>query len=109
MAKQSPHTQWSGCPSCKPYKDKRRGQADRKPWSELRWLGKNRRLSRHEVGGPETAQSHAGEDECFVPTAPVPDPKSQASNLYEMADPYKEASKCRRHAKWLNVNTHNGK
>ena len=96
MAKQSPHTQWSGCPSCKPYKDKRRGQAERKPWSELRWLGKNRRLNRHEVDDPETAQSQAGEGELFAPTAPVPDPKTCASNLNEMADPYKEASKRRR-------------
>jgi hypothetical protein len=35
---------------CKPYKFKDAGQANRKPWAELRTLGKKRRISRHELG-----------------------------------------------------------
>lgn len=34
---------------CKDYKFKDLGQARRKPFSELRALGKKRRISRHEI------------------------------------------------------------
>jgi hypothetical protein len=50
MAKQSPHKQWNGCQLCKPHKNHWSGQARRKPWAELRWLGKRRRVSRHDLG-----------------------------------------------------------
>ena len=50
MAKQSSHTRWKGCAMCKPYKFKDHGQAERKPWAELRYLGKRKRVSRHDLG-----------------------------------------------------------
>ena len=46
----SPHTQRKGCPLCKPHKDAVNGQAYRKPASELRRIGKKRRVSRHDLG-----------------------------------------------------------
>lgn len=49
MTKQSPHKTWKGCPLCKPHKDKALGQRARKPWSELRKIGKLRRISRHDL------------------------------------------------------------
>ena len=50
MAKQSPHKQWKGCRLTKPHKHRANGQASRKPFSELRYLGKYRRVSRHDLG-----------------------------------------------------------
>ena len=50
MAKQSPHKQWKGCRVCKPHKHRVNGQAARKPLAELRFLGKVRRVSRHDLG-----------------------------------------------------------
>ena len=50
MAKQSPHKTWKGCQACKPHKNWAYGQAACKPLSELRRLGKSRRVSRHELG-----------------------------------------------------------
>jgi hypothetical protein len=50
MAKQSPHTQRKGCGLCKPHKHGANGQSVRKPFSELRRLGKVRRVSRHDLG-----------------------------------------------------------
>jgi len=50
MAKQSPHKQWKGCRMCKPHKDRAHGQAIRKPISELRKLGRVRRVGRHDLG-----------------------------------------------------------
>jgi len=49
MAKQSPHTQRKGCGLCKPHKHRGGGPARRKTWAELRWLGKARRITRHEL------------------------------------------------------------
>ncbi len=46
----SPHRQQKGCPLCKPHKNRRDGQAVRKPFSELRKLGKRRRVSRRDLG-----------------------------------------------------------
>lgn len=40
---------WKGCQLCKPYKFKDAGQAERKPWAELRAMGKRRRVSRHDI------------------------------------------------------------
>ena len=40
----------SGCPMCKPNKYRQQGQAERKPWAELRYLGKRKRVSRHDLG-----------------------------------------------------------
>lgn len=34
---------------CKGYKHRDAGQSVRKPWSELRKIGKKRRVSRHDV------------------------------------------------------------
>lgn len=39
-----------GCPMCKSYKFKDGSQSSRKPFSELRSIGKSRRVSRHDVG-----------------------------------------------------------
>lgn len=39
-----------GCGMCKFYKFKDHGQSIRKPWAELRKLGKSKRVSRHEIG-----------------------------------------------------------
>jgi len=39
-----------GCPMCKYYKHMDHGQAIRKPFSELRKIGKTRRVSRHDLG-----------------------------------------------------------
>lgn len=50
MAKQSPHKTWKGCQLCKPHKNRANGQSIRKPTSELRRLGKVRRVSRHDLG-----------------------------------------------------------
>jgi hypothetical protein len=50
MAKQSPHTRWKGCRTCKVHKFKDAGQSMRKPRAELRRLGKVRRVSRHDLG-----------------------------------------------------------
>jgi hypothetical protein len=50
MAKQSPHKQWKGCRLTKPNKHRVNGQAARKPLAELRFLGKVRRVSRHDLG-----------------------------------------------------------
>jgi hypothetical protein len=49
----SPHRRWKGCQLCKPYKFRDLGQAERKPWSELRKLGKRRRVARHDLRGEE--------------------------------------------------------
>jgi hypothetical protein len=54
MAKQSPHKQWKGCRLCKPHKHRGNGQAVRKPANELRYLGKSRRVSRHDLGAEAT-------------------------------------------------------
>lgn len=35
---------------CKPHKQAKNGQAARKPWPELRKIGKKRRVSRHDLG-----------------------------------------------------------
>lgn len=39
-----------GCAMCNPNKFKDNSQSARKPWSELRRLGKLRRVSRHDHG-----------------------------------------------------------
>lgn len=39
-----------GCHLCKPHKHRDAGQSHRKPFGELRRLGKLRRVSRHELG-----------------------------------------------------------
>ena len=39
-----------GCAMCKPYKFLDAPQAQRKPWAELRYLGKRKRVSRHDLG-----------------------------------------------------------
>lgn len=41
---------WKGCQLCKPHKHAANGQAIRKPWRDLRILGKKRRVSRHDLG-----------------------------------------------------------
>jgi len=46
----SPHSQAKGCGLCKPHKHSGNGQAVRKPWGELRQIGKVRRVSRHDMG-----------------------------------------------------------
>lgn len=46
---QSTHRRWSGCPICKSYKHRDAGQSVRKPFSELRKIGKLRRVSRHDI------------------------------------------------------------
>lgn len=46
---QSPHRRWSGCQLCKSYKFRDAGQSERKPFSELRKIGKLRRVSRHDL------------------------------------------------------------
>lgn len=54
MAKQSPHTRWKGCcMMCSIHRDA--GQAARKPWPELRRIGKARRVTRHDLGDAATA------------------------------------------------------
>lgn len=53
MAKQSPHVQWKGCLVCKPHKHRGQGQSARKALAELRWLGKVRRVGRHDLGADE--------------------------------------------------------
>ena len=50
MTKLSTHKRWKGCAMCKGYKFRDLGQAQRKPWSELRRLGKSRRVTRHDLG-----------------------------------------------------------
>jgi len=45
-----PHRRLKGCALCKPYKMRTEGQAKRKPWAELRALGKRRRVARHDLG-----------------------------------------------------------
>lgn len=44
------HRRWKGCPLCKPHKHAGNGQADRKTRTDLRQLGKVRRVRRHELG-----------------------------------------------------------
>lgn len=39
-----------GCHPCKPHKHRDAGQSHRKPFGELRRLGKLRRVSRHDLG-----------------------------------------------------------
>lgn len=46
----SPHRRWKGCPVCKPSKFKDHGRAVRDPFRYLRWLGKKKRVSRHDIG-----------------------------------------------------------
>lgn len=41
--------QWKGCQLCKGHKDRRFGQAVRKPARDLRNLGKARRVGRHDL------------------------------------------------------------
>lgn len=41
---------WKGCRLCKPHKHAGCGDAIRKPRSETRWLGRSRRLARHDLG-----------------------------------------------------------
>lgn len=50
MVKQSPHVQWNGCRFCRPNKHRENGQSHRKPPAELRFIGKVRRVSRHDLG-----------------------------------------------------------
>ncbi len=39
-----------GCGACKPHKHRRAPQAHKKPLPELRYLGKFRRVRRHDIG-----------------------------------------------------------
>ena len=41
---------WKGCQVCKPNKHAGNGQAARKRFSKLRYIGRKRRVSRHDVG-----------------------------------------------------------
>lgn len=41
---------WKGCRMCKPNKDATNGQTARKPLQELRWIGRPRRVTRHDLG-----------------------------------------------------------
>lgn len=46
----SPHKRWKGCAMCKPHKFKDHGRREREPWRVLRFLGKRRRITRHDMG-----------------------------------------------------------
>ena len=46
---------WKGCQLCKPHKHAGHGDAVRKPVTELKVIGKRRRLSRHDLGDAEDA------------------------------------------------------
>lgn len=50
MVKQSTHVQWKGDRTDSPHKLRSHGQAWRKPLAELRWIGKYRRVTRHDLG-----------------------------------------------------------
>ena len=39
-----------GCAMCKPYKFKDASMAERRPWRDLRAIGKRRRVTRHDAG-----------------------------------------------------------
>lgn len=49
MARTS-NRRWKGCRMCKPHKHAGNGQAVRKPLAEQRQIGKQRRVSRHDLG-----------------------------------------------------------
>lgn len=42
--------QWKGCRVCKPHKDASNGSSRRKTLAEIRWLGRTRRITRHDLG-----------------------------------------------------------
>jgi hypothetical protein len=65
MARTS-NRRWKGCQLCKPHKHAGNGQAVRKPASELRRIGKKRRVSRHDLGDDWRQQQ--------VPAGPVGQP-----------------------------------
>jgi len=44
---------WKGCQLCKPHKHAGHGDAERKPTTELRQIGKRRRVDRHDLGDAE--------------------------------------------------------
>lgn len=50
MTAHSPHKRWKGCQLCKPSKFKDNGRAARDPFRYLRFVGKKRRVSRHDLG-----------------------------------------------------------
>ena len=60
MTKHSPHKRWKGCRVCRPWKFKDGGQSMRKPFAELRRLGKIRRVSRHDLGLEEEGRDVEG-------------------------------------------------
>jgi hypothetical protein len=57
MVKQSPQVQWNGCRLCRPQKHRENGQSARKPLAELRFIGKIRRVIRHDLGDHDPRSS----------------------------------------------------
>lgn len=62
VLQQSPHQGWDDCRLCKPNKHRANGEAARKRFSELRFLGRTRWVSRHELGISDFNQAPSGDN-----------------------------------------------